>query len=358
MCNRKTIAVVLAACALSLTACGDTDISTGNEPSEDAVYTDEYISLAPYKGLTGEKKNYKITQEAIDAELHAQLEEFADYNSVDRPSQDGDWVYADYSIVIDGETYLDSYDEDGYFVIGNEEYGEEFDKKITGLSAGDELTFSLSYDKDYIDSDLAGQTADFTLKVNDIREEIMPDCTDEFIKKNLDYDTYDEFVEATTQTLRESYDAESMDDLQNDLLQQVIDNSSILKYKKKAYKEAYDSVVAGYESYAEMFGTDLSAIYDSFEITDDGLKEEAFDLLYRNMVTDAIIKQEGFSLSDEEYDEGVASYAKSYEYDTVEEFEKDYTKDDIRATLLDDKVLEFLVDNAQITEVEADYEDY
>ena len=75
--KRKFAFVLIAACVL--TACGSKpNIVTGNKELEDAVYNNEYVSLASYTGLKAEKKKYIVTQKAVDAMIHDQLSEYAE----------------------------------------------------------------------------------------------------------------------------------------------------------------------------------------------------------------------------------------------------------------------------------------
>lgn len=354
--KKKSFALFLAACMLTLAACGGkSTISTGNKKLADAVYDDEYISLAAYTGLKAEKKIYEVPKEALDDSIHDKISSFADYKSVNRASADTDWVSADFTASADGKAIIS---EDDYtFILGDEEYGSEFDEKLTGVSAGDELTFTLNYDADFADSDFAGKTIDFEVTVKDVQEEILPELTDGFIKEHFDYDTYDAFATAERESIADAYEAESTSELQQTLLTQVVDASSILQYTKKDYDTAYENTESFYISYAEMFGTDVDSLYESFGMTKDDLKNEALDLLYRTMVIDAIAEKENISLSDDDYDDGVAYYMKQNDYDSKDEFIRDYGEDEIRRQLLEDQVLNFLINHADITEVKAEYTD-
>jgi trigger factor len=308
---------------LSAVGCGnksaDGVISTGKSAIDNAVFTNESVSLAPYTGLSAEKKVYTVTDEALSSAIEDAVSDYVEYNTVDRASKDGDWIYADYTASIDGSVVDE--EEDYYLIVGTEEFGEEFDEAITGVSAGDELDFSVTYDEDYEDEEWAGQTVDFSLTVNDVEEEIDPDLTDDFVKENLDYDSYDDFVAATKASLEETYEDESDTELRENLLQQVIDASAILQYTQNEYNEAYSAVEEFYQSYADMFGMELDDIYDSFGIDESSLNEDALDQLYRTIVINAIAENEGLSTADE------------------------------------DTVLDILADSATITEVEAEYEE-
>jgi trigger factor len=350
----------LALALTSFSGCGKTTdsdgyISTGNEPLADAVYTNDKVSLAAYTGLSAEKNVYTVTDEELADTISETLQEYADYPEVDRASQTGDWIYADFTATVDGETDYD--EEDYYFVVGEKEFGEEFDEKLTGVSAGDELAFSIQYDEDYDDEYWAGQTVDFTLTINEVDEQVMPDCTDEFVQENLGYDNYDAFVEGTRASLEESYESESLSELEENLLQQVIDASVVLQYTQEDYDNAYADVEAFYSSYAELLDVEMDEIYDTFGVDDEDLESDAMDMLARNLVIAAIQENEGLSLSDEDFEDGVTYYMEANDYDDRDEFLSDYGEDAIRSQLLEDAVLDLLVENANITEVETDYEE-
>ncbi len=353
--KKKFAIFLLAACML--TACGKKGpTKTGNEPIEHAVYSDDSVSLAPYTGLKAEKKNYIVTQKAVDDKIHEELMEFAEYRSVDRPAKSGDYVQTDFQASIDGSVVME---EESYDVIlGAQEYGEEFDEKLTGVSVDDELKFSLDYDSDFMDVEWAGQTVDFEIRVTGIQEELMPDPTDAFIKENTSYSTYKEFAEAMRTSITDSYAEESTLELQENLLQQVIDSSSILQYSQEDYKEAQDRVNGIYMSYLDVFGmNDLEEVYEFLDMTKEDVEEEVQASLYRTLIIDAIVKNEQLSVSDDEYDEGILYYMEQTGAESKEELLETYGEEEIRTTLLEDKTLNFLVNHAQITEVEAEHDD-
>lgn len=353
--KKYSIVLLAATCAVTLIACGrDKIISTGNQKISNAVYDDETISLAPYTGLTAVKNNYKVTEDALNRAIHEQLSDYINYKTVERPSKDGDVIETDYTISIDDKTYDE--DSEYNFTIGQQEYGKEFDQKLIGVSAGDELNFSLNYDKNYSDVDFAGNTANFKIKINKVQEEILPDTTDAFIKEHFDYDTYDAFEKATRKSLEDEYKEESSNELSEELLQQIIKASSILQYTQGEYDDAYKEAENVYASYADMLGTDIESIYDSFEVTKDSLKKEALDNLSRTMVINAIIKNERLTLSDEEYETGISDYMKINDYDSKKDFLNEFGEDEIRQQLLEDKAVNFIVENADITEVDAEYD--
>lgn len=355
--KKQLATLLIAACTVTLFGCGKSDavIINDTEDLTNAVYTNDYVSLAAYTGLSAEKKVYEVTQDAVDVAISDALAEYAEYETVDRASEDADWICTDLTVSVDGELYID--EDEYYILLGDEEFGDEFDQKLTGVSAGDELNFSLSYDKDYEDEDLAGHTADFSITIKQIEEEILPECTDEFVKENLGYENYDEFEAAMYDSVAADYEYESDYNLKEDLLQQVIDASRILQYTQEDYDAAYAEVEAFYSSYAEVFDMDLEEIYDIFEITEEDMKKDTLDMLSRHLVVNAIAENEKISISDEEYEAGLSYYMEENDYDSKEEFLNDYGEEALRRQLLEDAVLDLLAESAQITEVPATHED-
>lgn len=350
--KKKFTILLLTACLL--TACGNKGvITTGEKPLSNAAYDTDYVSLAPYTGLKAEKQIYKVTDEAVNKAMKERLREFAEYKSVNRKSKTGDSVYADYSISIDGSEV--EKESDYYFTIGEEEFGTAFDKKITGVSTGEKLDFSIAYEPDDASSQWAGQTVDFHIEVTDIQEELLPDADDAFVKENMEYDSYQAFKDATRQSVADRYEMKSTETLQEDLLKQVIDSSHIIQYTNDQYESAKTEVENAYRSYAELFGTDLDSIYEQLDMTDEDIESDIQATLARTLIVNTIIEKEQFSLSDADYEAGIAYYMKKNDYESKDDFMKDYGEEEIRQQLLEDQVLNYLVAKAEITEVSAAY---
>ncbi len=352
--KKKLIPVLLAVCLVAAGGCGSKKISTGNKKIADAVYEDEFVSLAAYTGLKAEKKVYEVTQQAVDDAISEQLEEYGDYEKVNRASQAGDYVYTDYIATVDGDTV--DQEKNYYFVLGDEEFGAEFDQKLTGVSKGNQLNFSLDFDEEEANETFAGKTVQFAVSIRKIEMMVLPEVTDQFIKKNFGYETYEEFTEAVREHVRQTYDTESTDTVQEELLKQVIDTSGILQYTQEDYDEAEEIVESFYQEYAEMFNQDIETIYETFDVTEESKETEIMDQLNRMLVVRAIIKNEKLTISDEEYEKGIAYYMEENDYTSSEEFINDYGEEEIKNRLLEDKVLKLLEDSAEITGVETEYE--
>ena len=71
------------------------------------------------------------------------------------------------------------------------------------------------------------------------------------------------------------------------------------------------------------------------------------------MLLKAIAEKEKITISDQEYKDGLTKYSKDYGFESEDEFLKQYGKDIIELSLIQDKVVEFLLENAKVTNEEA-----
>ncbi len=367
-----TLLPVAAGCGSKETLSDSTESMESVFPTESAVATEALlmaeteetefsfdepygeVNLCDYKNLAAERKQYQITESEIDEQVELLLYDYVEYQDVNRPSQAGDYV----SVTMTGtenENVLFDYTEETFDVsIGAEEFGAEFDERLTGVSIGDKLNFSIHYSADYEDAELAGLTVSYDITVSDIYEEILPELTDEFITGTLDYVSQEDMRTQLAEQLQNTYDAESEYELRENLIQQVVDNSEFISGSDALYDYCERSIDESYLSYADMFGCQtVQEVYTLFGITASEVREEALNLARRMIAVQAIKEAEQISLSEEEYNDGLARYAQEMELESVDDLLDQYDENAVRSWIIEDKVLDFLEDHAAIRNVTA-----
>ena len=128
---------------------------------------DDYVTLGEISGLPVTQYTYEITDEMVQERIDMELSMYSQETEVDRKSQAGDVVYADITSTIQGDPDSE-YTESTYITLGDEEYGADFDKELTGVSSGDKLSFSVSFDEDIWMEEWINQTVDFDVTVTNI----------------------------------------------------------------------------------------------------------------------------------------------------------------------------------------------
>lgn len=350
---KKQIAILALASmlAVSIAGCKGKE-STDNVVTEENIK--EYVTLGEYKGLNIEKNVYTITDQDIQNEIDAALDENADYKEItNRGAKKGDIITVSYKGTENGEEVEDATEDEYDFEIGIKEFGKEFDAGLIGMKVGDKKTITVTFDDDYEYDVWAGKTIDFAVKAIAINEKILPEYNDAFVSEYYDCKTTKDYEASLKKELEEEYEAVSNEEAGEEALSVAVSNATITGYPEDLYDSYYQEVKEGYEWYADMFGVDKSEIYNMFDMTEDDLKAEALELVNERLVVEAIATAEQISVTDEDYDNMIDACVDESECESQEELEETYGVDSIKAQMLGKKVSQYLIDHANIEEVQA-----
>jgi trigger factor len=360
--RKQFVSILLASSMmLALTACGDSSDQTENTlPLGDKVET-EYgtVTLCDYSNLTAEETYYEISDEDVDEEISGLLSDYTQYEEKDT-AENGDYIEVYMTGTADGELFVDYSEEAGDtydILLGYNEFGEEFDAKLLGVSKGDELSFSVTYDEDYGDDELAGMTVDYNVSVQAVLQEVSPELTDEFVTGTLGYASEEEMRSEIRDELTSYYNSDSAYYAKEDLLQQVVENSKFSDYSKELYDSTKADMDASYEAYEDWLGVStIEEVYETFEMSEDDIENEVLSQVYRTIAVYAITKEQSLDLTDAEYQAGLENYAQMYadyyaeEY-TTDELIEELGEETLRYWILEDKVMDYLYEHATITQV-------
>ncbi len=152
-------------------------------------------TLGDYRGLEVGKTEVEVPDEAVAEELERLREGFGSLNPVERPAAEGDVVVIDFEGTIDGETFEGSTGKDFTIELGSDGLMPEFNEGLAGKTAGDEVKLQVEFPEDHQQEEVAGKTATFAVKVNEVREKELPPLDDDFAQSASEFDTLDELRE-------------------------------------------------------------------------------------------------------------------------------------------------------------------
>lgn len=308
------------------------------------------VTVGEYKGLT----LTSVSQEEFDAEIQAMLEENSELVKVDRAAADGDTVNIDYVGLKDGVAFEGGTAEGYDLTLGSNSFIDGFEEGLVGTYAGEQIDLNLTFPLDYSNTDLAGQAVVFQVTVNEVKETQVPELTDEFVAELFpNYPTVAEYTEALRKAMNDNAYYEQV-------TEQLMASSEVLEYNEAEVILQKEQLIAEYTSYAEYYGsyygldTETAIMYFlGFESTaafEESMGDYARDVVKNAMIIKAIAKAEGLELTKKEYKEKALEYAPNYGYEDVKSFEEAYGKDVIEESILAEKVMLFIIDNAVITE--------
>lgn len=338
--KKKVMAVMLAGMMVLAAGCG----------KEGKVTVGEYKGLA----LTS------VSETEVDTSIATMLEQnFAELQVVDRAAEEGDTVNINYTGTKDGVAFEGGTDDSEAgtdLKLGSGRFIDGFEDGLIGAVAGEERDLNLTFPETYDNKDLAGQAVVFHVKVNAVKEDTIPEFTDDFVAENIpNYTTAEEYRNAYKDALNyESYYTQ--------ITEQLMSTSEVAKYNEDEVAQEKQTLIAQNmamaEYYASMFGMDTETAiqycfgFESVAAFEEEMGKYAYEVVKTNMIVKAIAKAEGIELTKEMYDATAVEYAAAYGYDDIAAFEQAYGKQLIEKSILAELVIQFVIDHANITQAQ------
>lgn len=136
------------------------------------------IALAELDQIEVERPEVQIGEGDIDDMIENLRKQKATYQAVDRAAADGDRVIVDFDGRLSGEPVKGGKGTEVPVVLGQGQMLPDFEAGLTGVSAGEEKSFKVSFPKDYGAAELAGKKVEFAVKVHRVEEEQLPPLDD------------------------------------------------------------------------------------------------------------------------------------------------------------------------------------
>ena len=159
--------------------------------------------LGQYRGLEVGRREPRVEDGAIDAELERLCDRVAKLETADRPAAGGDHVVIDYLGSLDGETFDGGEARDQLVELGSGRLIPGFDEQLIGAGAGDERIIEVTFPEGY-PSDLGGKQAQFAVSVKEVKAKRLPELDDRFASESAGFDTLAELREDIASRLKEA----------------------------------------------------------------------------------------------------------------------------------------------------------
>ena len=365
--KRIYLAMLVACFALTATACSDggavvTDDTKTEKQAEgkkaEAGSTrlvsvdnvDKYITIGEYKGLILDNTVDAITDDDVQSQIDQELQDKAE--PVSDGAKEGDLVTVNYTGIIDGQTFDGGTANNYDFVIGDGQMFTEFEDGVTGMKKGDTKEIQIDFPSDYGDSTLAGKTAVYKVTVQNVRR--TAELTDEWVAKNTDYTTVDEYKEGVRSKLEADAKQSAQEVLKNTAWSTVLENSEVKEYPQ----EDIDGAVSEFKKSMELYAKQADMTLEEF-ISSQGISQDDFDeqcqqyaegKVKQNLIVQGIMDAEGLSLDDKEslqlQEELVKQMGAGNLAELVGTYGQDYVDESVGLLRVED----FIISNASVSD--------
>ena len=336
----------------------DTDEDVALDPITPSDYliqnVSDYVKLGEYDGIEVKKYTYEITDEMVQDEIQEELENSSEEEATNAPSEEGNTVYMNLTATVEGEDASEP--EETFITLGQEEYGAEFDQKLTGVSEGDKLDFTVTYGDDTWQEDWQGKTVDFSVEVTDVTTSNTPEYNDDYVKNYTGYDTKEEYEASVREYLEQTYEEQSVYDETEALLEACLERTEFTgEYPDELFDACKEEALSSYAMFVDE-GGDVNDVLDMFGISQEDIDAEARNLAQRRLFISAYAQENNIEVTEDEYVDFVKEYADYYG-ESAADFESQYTRETLVNAIYESKVTDALLETANVTETPYTEED-
>jgi len=339
------------------------DILTGKS---DLIYTVSIevvppIQLADFKGFTVEKPVAEVT----DADVDEAIKRIADQNRAfaakgeGAKAETGDRVTISFKGTINGTPFEGGTGEGIQVTIGSNTFIPGFEEQLLGIAAGETRTLKVSFPKNYGSEKLAGQPAEFETTATLIEAPQDTAINDDFAK-TLGLESLDKLKEAARERLTAEFAGATRQRVKRTLLDRL-DESHRFEAPPSLVDEEFNlmwnSIKAEMESSGKTFADE--------DTTEEAAKEEYRKIADRRVRLGLVLSEIGeknkITVTDDEVSRAVIERARQMPGREKEVW--DYYRNNanalaqLRAPIYEDKVVDFILELANVTEKKVTRED-
>lgn len=275
------------------------------------------VKLGKYTNLGVKKEEVKATKEEIKAEIKTLQERYAEVSEKDGKVENGDTAVIDFEGFKDGVAFKGGKGENYSLKIGSNTFIPGFEEQLIGMEKGEEKEINVTFPEEYHSEELKGQPVIFKVKVNEIKQTVIPELNKDFFEdlgiEGVDSkETLEKHVEEHILAHKEHHAEEHYID---DLLEAAAKNVKV-DIPDAMIKEEQDRMLKQYEESLMMQGITLKQFYEFTKSDEsalrDQMKEEATKRITYRLMLEQIAKEEKIEVSEEEAQEEAEKMAEKY----------------------------------------------
>ncbi len=316
------------------------------------------IELKDYRGLQVEKRKFVPDEVVVDGRIKELQDGMAQLKVVEgvRPAADGDFVVIDFKGFLDGVPFERGAAEDYVLQLGSKQFIPGFEEQVIGMSLGDTREIAVTFPADYGSSELAGKPVTFEVVLKEIKEKEVPALDDEFARMFGPYDT----MEQLRARIVEVFATEELQKIENELRDRIV-KTLIEKHEFEVPEALVEKqlavLVENMKSNLAAQNLTLEKIGSSEEQIRSQARSVAVSQVKGSLLLAAVADKENIQVDDAQVEDKMRDVAAqaNKDFEAIQGLyaRNPYAKDNLVMQLREDKAIDFLLQHAGVTEVEA-----
>ncbi len=307
------------------------------------------VALAPVADLSIEKIETRVEDADVDNMIDVLRKQKMDWVEVDRVSADEDRISIDFVGSVDGEKFDGGTANDMPMVLGAGQMIPGFEENLTGLKAGGETIFKVSFPDDYAAKDLAGKEAEFAVTIKKVEEPKLPEINEDFAKA---FGVENGDIKQLKSEIKANMERELGRRLRTLLKEKVMD--ALIS----ANPVDVPSAIVAQEAETMKKQTEVQA--PGSDRTLDTFMDDAKRRVQLGMVLAEVAKISGLNINADMVKSRIEDMAK--DYDDADEFIRYYMSNNellrgVETLVMEDAVVDWVAEQATVTAVNSSFDE-
>jgi trigger factor len=330
-----------------------------NEAGKDLVFTATFevypeIEVKGLDSITVEKPLVEVKDADVEEMLTTLQKQQATWAEVDAPAEEGKRAVIDFVGSIDGEEFEGGKAENFPLEIGQGRMIPGFEDGIVGKTKGMEFEIDVNFPEDYHAENLKGKAAKFSIKINKVEAQELPEFTDEFIAK---FGVTEGGVDALKAEVRKNMERELKQAVKSRIKNQAIDG--LVEANEIDVPAALIDQEIGVlrQQAAQRFGGNPEA---AAQLPRELFEEQAKRRVQVGLLLGEVIKSEEIKADDEKVKALIAEMATAYEdpAEVIEYYESnEQMMENMRNVALEEQAVDAIIAKASVSEKELSFND-
>ncbi|WP_427162398.1 trigger factor [Aliinostoc sp. HNIBRCY26] len=315
------------------------------------------VNLTQYTGLSVQAEEIKHDANRVDEVLEQERQQMATLIPVEgRAAQIGDVAVVDFKGVIAKAEDADPAAEpepipggdatDFQVELQEDKFIPGFVSGMIGMNPGETREVSAQFPDPYVNQELAGKPALFTITLKELKEKELPALDDDFAQEVSDFET----IEALRASLEERYQKEAEDktkaNKQEALLNEIVKHLEADLPATMIDKEI-DTMLTQTAIKLSQQGLDVRKLFteDIIPQLRERSRPEAIERLKRSLVLQEVAQRESIEVTPEEVQARVTELLAQYPDEDVDE---DRLQAVVENEMLSEKIIDWLLEHSTV----------
>jgi trigger factor len=356
---REALDKLLADNALRPAMNPDVALGEGYEEGKDAELTVSLevlpkIEAPSLDGLKLDKLTVPVSDEAVTEAVERIATQQQRYETKDGAAEDGDQVIIDFTGKLDGVEFDGGKAEKTPLVIGADRFIPGFEEQLKGIKAGDERVITVTFPEEYPAENLAGKETTFDIVAHEVKAPAESKLDDDFAKE-LGLESFEQLQGLLRGQLEQETAGLTRTAMKRSLLDQLAaghDFDVPPTMVEAEFSQIWQQLVQEAQNEEDPAGA-----LEEIEAEKDDYRKIAERRVRLGLLLSEIGQANGVEVTQQEMQQLVGQAAQQYRPEDRQRF-FEYVQQDpmvaaqLRAPLYEDKVVDFLIGKAEVTERE------